>query len=65
MQDLNPLYEAVVSGDAQTAQALTDQALAANVSPLRIQRFLRCDGSIAAAREDYARCHKPIRLEKT
>jgi hypothetical protein len=28
MQDLNPLYEAVVSGDAQTAPARTDQALA-------------------------------------
>ena len=36
MQDLNPLYEAVVSGDAQTSRALTDQALAANVAPVRL-----------------------------
>jgi corrinoid protein of di/trimethylamine methyltransferase len=34
MQDLNSLYEAVLSGDAQTARTLT--ALAGNVAPLRL-----------------------------
>lgn len=36
MQDLNRLYEAVVSGDAQTTRTLIDQALTANIAPLRL-----------------------------
>ena len=36
MHDLTLLYQAVVSGDAQTTRALTDQALAGNVGALRL-----------------------------
>jgi 5-methyltetrahydrofolate--homocysteine methyltransferase len=36
MHDLSLLYEAVVSGDAQTTRALTDRALTVNVAPLRL-----------------------------
>jgi corrinoid protein of di/trimethylamine methyltransferase len=34
MQDLKPLYEAVLTGDATAARAITEQALAAKVDPL-------------------------------
>ena len=36
MDDWSLLYEAVVNGDAQTSRALTDQALAVHVAPLRL-----------------------------
>jgi 5-methyltetrahydrofolate--homocysteine methyltransferase len=36
MADLKKLYEAVVSGDAKTTQALTQQALAEGVDPLTL-----------------------------
>ena len=36
MQDLKPLYEAVLSGDAKTARSFTEQALAAGVEPLKL-----------------------------
>ena len=36
MPDLKQLYEAVVSGDAKTTQALTQQALAEGVDPLKL-----------------------------
>jgi 5-methyltetrahydrofolate--homocysteine methyltransferase len=36
MQDLKPLYEAVLTGDLKTAQAATAQALAEGGAPLRI-----------------------------
>ena len=36
MQDLKPLYEAVLSGDAKTARTFTEQALAAGVEPLQL-----------------------------
>lgn len=41
MQDLKPLYEAVLNGDAKAARALTEQALAAGMEPLKIvQEFM-------------------------
>jgi 5-methyltetrahydrofolate--homocysteine methyltransferase len=36
MPDLKQLYEAVVNGDAKTTQALTQQALAEGVDPLKL-----------------------------
>jgi corrinoid protein of di/trimethylamine methyltransferase len=36
MQDLKPLYDAVLAGDAKTARALTEQALAAGIEPLTL-----------------------------
>jgi len=36
MQDLKPLYEAVLNGDAKTAKATTEAALAAGVAPLTL-----------------------------
>ena len=36
MQDLKPLYEAVLNGDAKTAKATTEAALAAGVAPLAL-----------------------------
>ena len=36
MADLKKLYDAVVSGDAKTTQALTQQALAEGVDPLKL-----------------------------
>jgi len=36
MADLKKLYEAVVSGDAKTTQAITQQALAEGVDPLKL-----------------------------
>ena len=36
MHELSPLYEAVVSGDAEMTRALTDQALAVKVAPLTL-----------------------------
>jgi corrinoid protein of di/trimethylamine methyltransferase len=41
MQDLKPLYEAVLSGDAKTAKTITEQALAGGVEPLHlVQAFM-------------------------
>ena len=36
MQDLKPLHEAVLNGDAKTARAITESALAAGVEPLKL-----------------------------
>lgn len=36
MQDLKPLYEAVLGGDAKTARSVTEQALATGVEPLEL-----------------------------
>jgi 5-methyltetrahydrofolate--homocysteine methyltransferase len=36
MPDLKQLYEAVVSGDAKTSQAITQQALAEGIDPLKL-----------------------------
>jgi len=36
MQDFKPLYEAVLNGDANTAKATTETALAAGVDPLKL-----------------------------
>ena len=36
MQDFKPLYEAVLNGDAKTAKATTETALAAGVDPLKL-----------------------------
>jgi len=36
MQDLKPLYDAILNGDAKAAKALTEQALAAGIEPLRL-----------------------------
>jgi corrinoid protein of di/trimethylamine methyltransferase len=36
MQDLKPLFEAVVSGDAKTARAVVEQALANGTEPLKL-----------------------------
>jgi 5-methyltetrahydrofolate--homocysteine methyltransferase len=36
MQDLKPLYDAILTGDAKAAKSLTEAALAANVPPLTI-----------------------------
>jgi 5-methyltetrahydrofolate--homocysteine methyltransferase len=36
MDIIKPLYEAIVTGDARTAKAITDKALAAGVEPMKI-----------------------------
>jgi 5-methyltetrahydrofolate--homocysteine methyltransferase len=36
MTDLKPLYEAILNGDAKAAKAITDQAIAAGVEPLKL-----------------------------
>lgn len=36
MQDLKPLYDAVINGDAKTTRTLTEQALAQGVDPLKL-----------------------------
>src|SRR5438309_2018332 len=36
MEDLKPLFEAVIAGDAKLARALTEQALKGGVEPLRL-----------------------------
>jgi 5-methyltetrahydrofolate--homocysteine methyltransferase len=36
MQDLKPLFDAVLNGDAKTAKAITEQALAAGVDPVKL-----------------------------
>jgi 5-methyltetrahydrofolate--homocysteine methyltransferase len=36
MQDLKPLYEAVLTGDAKTAKSITEQALGAGIDPLKL-----------------------------
>ena len=36
MQDLKLLYDAILSGDAKTARSFTEQALAAEVEPLKL-----------------------------
>jgi 5-methyltetrahydrofolate--homocysteine methyltransferase len=36
MQDLKPLYDAILTGDAKTAKATTEQALAAGVDPVKL-----------------------------
>lgn len=36
MQDLKPLYEAVLKGDAATARAVAEQALAAGIEPIKV-----------------------------
>jgi corrinoid protein of di/trimethylamine methyltransferase len=36
MQDLKPLHDAILSGDAKTAKTTTEQALAAGVEPMKL-----------------------------
>jgi 5-methyltetrahydrofolate--homocysteine methyltransferase len=36
MDDLKPLYEAIIAGDAKTSKAVTEKALAAKVEPLKL-----------------------------
>jgi len=36
MDDIKPLYEAIVNGDARAAKAITDKALAAGMDPMKI-----------------------------
>jgi 5-methyltetrahydrofolate--homocysteine methyltransferase len=36
MQDLKPLHEAILKGDAKTAKTTTEQALAAGVEPMKL-----------------------------
>jgi 5-methyltetrahydrofolate--homocysteine methyltransferase len=36
MQDLKPLYDAILTGDAKSARTLTEQALAAKMDPLKL-----------------------------
>ena len=36
MEIIKPLYEAIVTGDARTARAITEKALAAGVEPMKI-----------------------------
>lgn len=36
MQDLKPLYDAIVTGDAKTAKSFTENALAAKVEPIKL-----------------------------
>ena len=36
MQDLKPLYNAILTGDAKSARTLTEQALAAKMDPLKL-----------------------------
>jgi 5-methyltetrahydrofolate--homocysteine methyltransferase len=41
MQDLKPLHEAILKGDAKTAKTTTEQALAAGVDPMKlVQEFM-------------------------
>lgn len=41
MQDLQPLHDAILKGDAKTAKAVTEQALAAGIEPLKlVQDFM-------------------------
>lgn len=41
MQDMQPLYDAILKGDASTAKATTEAALAAGADPLRlVQEFM-------------------------
>jgi 5-methyltetrahydrofolate--homocysteine methyltransferase len=41
MDDHHPLYQAILTGDAKTAKAATDQALAAGTDPLKlVQEFM-------------------------
>jgi 5-methyltetrahydrofolate--homocysteine methyltransferase len=41
MQDLTLLHDAILKGDAKTAKATTEQALAAGVEPLKlVQEFM-------------------------
>jgi corrinoid protein of di/trimethylamine methyltransferase len=41
MDDLQPLYEAILTGDAKTAKATTEKALAAGADPLKlVQEFM-------------------------
>jgi len=41
MDDLQPLYQSVLTGDAKTAKATTDKALASGVDPIRlVQDFM-------------------------
>jgi corrinoid protein of di/trimethylamine methyltransferase len=41
MQDLKPLYEAILNGDAKTAKTATEQALVAGVEPMKlVQEFM-------------------------
>ena len=36
MDDIKPLYEAIVNGDARAAKAITDKALASGMDPMKI-----------------------------
>jgi len=36
MQDLSPLHQAILNGDAKAAKAITEQALAAGIDPVRL-----------------------------
>ena len=36
MQDLSPLHQAILNGDAKAAKAITEQALAAGVDPVKL-----------------------------
>ena len=36
MQDLKPLYDAILNGDAKSAKTVTEQALSAGVDPLKL-----------------------------
>lgn len=38
MQDLQPLHDAILKGDAKTAKSVTEQALAAGAEPLKLVR---------------------------
>lgn len=41
MQDLKPLYDAILNGDAKTTKSITEQALAAGIEPLKlVQEFM-------------------------
>jgi 5-methyltetrahydrofolate--homocysteine methyltransferase len=41
MQDLKPLYDAILNGDAKASKAITEQALAAGIEPMRlVQEFM-------------------------
>jgi 5-methyltetrahydrofolate--homocysteine methyltransferase len=41
MDDLQPLYQSILTGDAKTAKAVTDKALAAGVDPIKlVQDFM-------------------------
>lgn len=47
MEDLKPLYEAILAGDARTAKSFTEKALAAGVEPMKLVN----DGMIPAMSE--------------